>query len=191
VEQFQKSTTEPDLEGVDDEVVAGILSRKRPMENETAECMYYISGYLLQAIKKEGIHRKGMGSVFRRYANANSLDQHGVKLAQMGSLPSEKTDRIISNGGLLYPVDDFYWATVRIGQIYEALLTADNLLLFGPHAVSRIHSRLLANGVIRQQLSIGLREDEEYPKIVDYILRTYMHLKGKKFHDCYLGQGKR
>jgi hypothetical protein len=37
VDHFLKSTAVPDVEGVDDEVVAGILDRKRPMEDTSLD----------------------------------------------------------------------------------------------------------------------------------------------------------
>jgi hypothetical protein len=178
VVQFHKSITEPDVEGMDDDVVAGILASKHPLPNETAECVYYISGFILQAIRTKGIRRKtGKSSGYYRFASAKTLDAAGVLKAKAGSLPTRRTDET-PNSGLPYPGSDFYEATVRIEQVYQALMTTENLLLFGPDAVSRIRSKLLGCDDIRKQFSIGKKS---YPKVVDHIVHTFMHLRGEDF----------
>jgi hypothetical protein len=190
---LKASIAEPDVDGVEYDIFEDFIEGDFvDLKQAYAETLYYICGYLLKAAAKIGKGTNDRSKVLGVY-NAYMLDNvlvGGSSNSAAASLPTRKTDRI-SKGNLLYPTVHFYQTFVLIERIYMALLTADNLIAFGPYAIKRIHEKLANDERIRNRLIHGTiapadaanlkKWDGHLNKVVDYILRTYSRVRGKDF----------
>jgi hypothetical protein len=190
VSLLQRSFAEPNVAEIEDAVVRDILKTKVSLPRSHAETLYFILGFVINAVEKEGIRRKSKGLPFKMFAKRHCMEKGWIEKArESGSLPMGKTDRV-NEGGLHYPTSHFYQAMVYVERIYCALLTDDNLLAFGPTAIKRIHNIIEKNKAIRSRLAVG-KESEGSDDVVDFALQTFGRVRGSDYAGKLLARSGR
>jgi hypothetical protein len=183
ITELQNSYAEPDIENIESETVETIMKRPyKPLLQAYAEVLYYIVGCLLKASHSEGTRRQQKGTLLTAWADRNSLSKEAVEKArELGSLPLQMTSRR-DKGGLRYPNFELYKAMVKVERIYEALLTDDNLVAFGPAAVERVRRLVLRNDAIRASLAVAVGKSAAgVDTVVDYVLKTFGRIRGSDY----------
>jgi hypothetical protein len=190
---LQRSIVEPDVEATERDVIDDILANqvKDSLTPAVASELYYIAGYLLRALNEEGIRRQRTGAVFIAFTTNSRLDATAISNAMKDdSSPTSKIDRL-NLGALVYPSDGFYQSMVSIERIYEALLTTENLVAFGPEAMTRIDAYITGHAVIRNRLGEGLSKHDagKLAIVIDHLLANCVgkvpHSFGTRVHKSF------
>jgi hypothetical protein len=69
------SFADPDIDGIEDEVIHKILEQPKPFDKYLSETLYFIFGFLLTATLKEVQRRKSKGSSYHAFVEQNSLER--------------------------------------------------------------------------------------------------------------------
>ena len=155
--------------------------------------MYYIAGWLLNAIYKESTKRgRSKMSEYLDCVHSNcSLDRD---VAISCALPCGKVDRLIAYGGLHYSSADFYHFVLRVEKCFERLLTNENFIIHGPTLNNLIRSTLRNNRSFENHVFLFVKCDvftETISDVYAYILRTYSRMRGKEIARRIMGHKMR
>ena len=182
--QMKRSLVEPDLAAVAADLSKTLLSSSPDLEEAYAESIYYIAGYLLSAIRKQGKAGKwDRREVFEAFVEHNSI--HGrlaMSRARRDGLPTGKVDRI-SCGSLIYASKHFFETVACMECMYVALLTPENVVGLGSQVMAKVHALVCKDDTVCQHLKRGLGQKPEADQkmVAGCLLRTFCRLRGKDF----------
>lgn len=153
---------------------------------EYKEKIYYIAGYLVDAMGKASHHRKkGVKEALNCIVSNVKLDRDAEEIQ---NLPSGEVKRIEMFDGLKYVTKEFYEFVVRLEYIFLILLSPEYLTMVGAELIIQLYKALNSQQEFIDSITafINLNCDIEVEScnvesIVKYISKTYCRLRGKDF----------
>jgi hypothetical protein len=153
-----------------------------PKQQLQLEKLYYIAGWMLRAAEMEAQRRNEDSTIHKHLV---TLVEYGEVSSQdeLVELPVGEVVRTDAFGGLKYPNQMFFSFVAMIENACRTCLTANNTIIHGPYIAEELRLGLIDNHNVRSLLRdcCMIDTDEEVSGISEYLVRTYVRMRGKDF----------
>ena len=164
-----------DLLQLIEEVLAG--DEWKPVDNEHAKTIYYISGSVLNMANNRSENKKEeFASIFGLLKDTASSTREEAKEA---SLPYQRVQSAEAVG-LFYPTAEFYNQMLKLESVFHNILKDKNVALFGPGIIEDIVFLLSKQDLGFAQFMPGA-EDDAVEAVFKRLVDSYGNLRGKDF----------
>ena len=169
---------------------AGDLLFPTPINALVEQTLYYITGYLLKAMKSHGSRQKANTTVkaaFDMFVATHEISHSDAKAAKL----PVRLILLKSDGSLHYPSNELYRLVCYMEHAYHSLLTLKNIIVLGSDILAIVDNLIQSDPAIndlfqkcmvsvREEAAIELTTDDE-TALLKFILDLYLKLRGKDF----------
>jgi hypothetical protein len=153
-----------------------------PEDSLKLQKLYYVSGWLLRAAEMESQRRRKDSTIRNQLTSLVELGEVANE-DELSDLPYNEVATTDAFGGLKYPNQMFFTFVAMLENCCVHCLTANNIIVFRPYIVGEMKRELNVDLNVRTQLRDCCLLDsiEDVKDICEYLIRTYLRMRGKDF----------